>query len=517
MAAAATTASATTLWPQPQSLTIEGSGISLLSKNFKFSYGTESSSSDVLDEAFMRYTRIMKPMVSPSSGDLSTCTVTVADSSVPLTTGVDESYSITVGQSVPVTKTSGLRAMDATITPCAITAATTWGALRAIDTFSQLVTVDVESNQRMVADLPLSIQDFPRFGHRGILIDSARHFLPVSAILSTIDALSFNKMNVLHWHIIDAQSIPINTPSAPRMVEGAYTPAQTYTMEEISKVVDYGRSRGVVVELEVDIPGHAYAWGKGYPEATASCPSYEHNVNNIPLNPAKEEAYDLVGAVLSDLTNALVAGGSADTAFHVGGDEVVYNCWAQDPVASAWKVQQGWSSWDDAMCYFVDRVADTLQSLGRSPVYWEEVFLAGCNIRSEAAVQVWISQEMMTNVTAAGHKTIASPQNYWYLDHSENDWKVMYGYEPTANMTETQANLVLGGEACMWGEKIYEGNLHGMVWPRTSAVAERLWSDKAVTDTTTAYDRIQAHRCRMTARGIASAPLSPGFCVGNLL
>ena len=68
-------------------------------------------------------------------------------------------------------------------------------------------------------------------------------------------------------------------------------------------------------------------------------------------------------------------------------------------------------------------------------------------------------------------------------------------------------------QACMWGEFVNSINLIPRLWPRASAVAERLWSAASVTDVHLAAQRLQEHECRMLQRGYRVEPSNgPGFC-----
>ena len=137
-------------------------------------------------------------------------------------------------------------------------------------------------------------------------------------------------------HIVDAQSFPMDPPSAPRLVRGAYSSSLTYSMGDLQQVVRHGAERGVQVLLEIDVPGHAASWTQGYPEVMADCfVKYSYNINDFALNPTKEATYSLLEGVLRDVVDATAAGSSADggrsqSMIHVGGDEVVYGCWNND-------------------------------------------------------------------------------------------------------------------------------------------------------------------------------------------
>lgn len=179
-----------------------------------------------------------------------------------------------------------------------------------------------------IEDLPVTASGGPRFPHRGLLLDSARHYLPLPVIRRVIDALAYNNMNVLHWHIVDAESFPFISPRSPLLHLGAYTPEAVYSKADVAGIIEYARMRGIRVILEIDMPGHAYSWGHGYPSVVAKCPRYEHNINNIPLNPAVDLGWTVIDGLLRDLLGDL----NRDQYFHIGGDEVVYGCWRQDDV-----------------------------------------------------------------------------------------------------------------------------------------------------------------------------------------
>ena len=153
-------------------------------------------------------------------------------------------------------------------TGASIKANTVWGALRALETFSQLVEWQEDDNAGgssyyTLAYAPWRIKDGPAFPHRGVMIDTARHFLPVDTIKRQIDALSFNKMNVLHWHAVDADSFPMQSTTFPTLSGlGAYADrrAATYSPADVQGIVEYARLRGVRVVPEFDVPGHCTSW-----------------------------------------------------------------------------------------------------------------------------------------------------------------------------------------------------------------------------------------------------------------
>eukprot|EP01089_Gocevia_fonbrunei_P012682 TRINITY_DN3066_c0_g1_i2.p1 TRINITY_DN3066_c0_g1~~TRINITY_DN3066_c0_g1_i2.p1 ORF type:complete len:301 (-),score=57.50 TRINITY_DN3066_c0_g1_i2:626-1528(-) len=278
---------ALSIWPQPVSVLVEN--YAQISPS-KFTV-TSSSSSAIVSRAIGRYNKLYFPFPANSTtfGSVS-IQIHVTNSSEELQFGVDESYSLSINSNGQGT----------------IVSQTVWGALHGLETLSQLISWDDVTHIYSIA-MPVTISDAPRFPWRGFLMDTARHFLDLKTIYRAIDALSYAKFNVLHWHAIDAQSFPIKSEKYPKFIEGAYSPSAIYTLTDIKNVVQYATDRGIRVVPEFDIPGHAASWGKGYPEVTVTdCSSYTQNINNIPLNPTLKATYDLVSGFLSEMTTVFL-------------------------------------------------------------------------------------------------------------------------------------------------------------------------------------------------------------------
>ena len=127
-----------------------------------------------------------------------------------------------------------------------------YGAYHALETLSQLVQFSFETETYFVRDAPWSITDFPRFAHRSLMIDSSRHFEPVPTIKGVIDSMTYAKVNTLHWHIVDWQSFPFDSPSFPLLAQmGAYSETERYTVDDVAEVVEYARQRGVRAMVEI--------------------------------------------------------------------------------------------------------------------------------------------------------------------------------------------------------------------------------------------------------------------------
>ena len=138
-----------------------------------------------------------------------------------------------------------------------IRAKTIWGALRALETLSQLIYINSKDKELVVN--ATRIVDWPRFTYRGVMLDSSRHFLPKNVLLANLDAMSYNKFNVFHWHIVDDQSFPFESKIFPELTQSAaYSPKHVYTQKDISEIIEYARYRGIRVIPEFDTPGELF-------------------------------------------------------------------------------------------------------------------------------------------------------------------------------------------------------------------------------------------------------------------
>ncbi|URE13554.1 beta-hexosaminidase [Musa troglodytarum] len=157
--------------------------------------------------------------------------------------------------------------------------------------------------------------------------DTSRHYLPLPIIKGVIDSMAYSKLNVLHWHIVDKQSFPLEIPSYPRLWSGAYSYSERYTKADALEIVQYAERRGVNVLAEIDVPGHARSWGVGYPDLWPSAECQE------PLDVSKEFTFKVIDGILSDFTKVFKF-----RFVHLGGDEVNTSCWTNTPHISEWYV-----------------------------------------------------------------------------------------------------------------------------------------------------------------------------------
>lgn len=379
---------------------------------------------------------------------------------------------------------------------------TFYGALHGLETFSQLVTFNFTSNTFSIDNLPLQVDDAPRFPHRGILLDTSRHFHSLPTIHRFIDSMAMSKYNVFHWHLSDIQSFPYHSAALPRLSMAAYSNTDKYSMSDVTEVVEYARLRGVRTMIEFDVPGHAQSWCVGYPEV---CPS---STCQMPIDPSQNATFNLMETLFTEITGGAARKGMIpEDLFHLGGDEVDLSCWTTVPRVKAWLAANNMTS-KDAYRYVVERAHDIIYKMGRTPINWDEVWANfGTTIDPNTIIHVWRNEEYVFNATRDGFRVLVSPDGPWYLDGLGTTWQQMYNLEPFSGITNTtQQKLILGGESCMWSETVDDSDVFNTVWPRAAAVAERLWSPMDVTDTKLAEPRYANFRCLLNRRGIGAAP-----------
>ncbi|KAL6620254.1 hypothetical protein ACP70R_035393 [Stipagrostis hirtigluma subsp. patula] len=497
------------LWPMPKSVS-SGKQTVYVSKDLKMSAAGSnySDAKAILKDAFERMVAIVQLNHVINGGDrnlpvLTGVNVVVHSPKDELNFGVDESYYLFV---------------PATGNPlyAQIEAQTVFGALHALETFSQLCSFDFDSRLIKLHSAPWSILDMPRFPYRGLLIDTSRHYLPVPVIKSVIDSMTYSKLNVLHWHIVDGQSFPIEVPSYPKLWDGAYSYSERYTLDDSAEIVQYAEKRGVNVLAEIDVPGHALSWGVGYPSLWPS------EICKEPLDASNNFTFQVINGILSDFSKVFKF-----KFVHLGGDEVNTSCWTITPRIKAWLILNRMNE-SDAYKYFVLRAQQIAISHGYDIINWEETFNNfGDKLDRRTVVHNWLGSGVAEKVVASGLRCIVSNQDKWYLDHLDATWEGFYMNEPLRNIyNPEQQRLVLGGEVCMWGEHIDASDIQQTIWPRAAAAAERLWTpiEKLAPEARLVAERLARFRCLLNQRGVAAAPLAgygrsapsgPGSCISQ--
>ena len=348
-------------------------------------------------------------------------------------------------------------------------------------------------------NLPVvSIRDSPRFEWRGAMLDVARHFFGVDDVKRYIDLISHYKMNRLHLHLTDDQGWRIEIKSWPRLTDvggrtqvgggsGGY-----YTQDQYREIVEYARSRYVMIVPEIDTPGHTNAALASYAELNSSEEAPElytgTKVGFSSLWIKSEVTYRFLDDVVGEL-----AALTPTPYIHIGGDEAR-------------------STPDEDYKYFIKRIQDIVAAHGRTAIGWSEIGEA--ELLPGTIAQIWIPAGY-ESARRQGAKMILSPANKIYLDMKYDassplglDWaglisvKDAYDWEPGNFMDGLEESEVLGLEAPLWTETVQTmKDIEYMTFPRLLGVADLAWSPKGQ-GWEEYHQRLAAHGKRMEAMGI---------------
>lgn len=508
------------IWPRPQM--IEKADTYMVLRPGTFNFSITGHSCDILEKALSRYLQIMFKSSPPQNenknrwstdegfaGYLDTVSInlmTACETSPHQ--DMDEQYQIKIDS--PDEPGLGI-----------LMAQSIWGILRGLESFSQLLIPDGTAYKVEA----VQIRDFPRFSYRGFMLDTARHYLPKKKILENLELMAMNKFNVFHWHLVDDQSFPYESAAFPNLSkDGSYSPIHVYSKEDLAEVVEYARMRGIRVLPEFDTPGHTRSWGPGQPGLLTTCYDGDKPDGTFgPIDPTNDANYDFLKSLFTEVTERF-----QDQYIHLGGDEVNFDCWKSNPNITEFmeknNITGDYSKLEEV---YITKLIDLVAHLPTKNRYlvWQEVFDNGVNIAKDTIVHVWKSENVpigwkreLNKVTEAGFKTILS--SCWYLNYISygDDWYKYYECDPhDFEGSENQKQLIMGGEACMWGEFVDGTNVIPRTWPRASVVAEKLWSSSSHTNSTDeAAPRLEEHRCRLLDRGFRVEPLWPSFCMSDV-
>ena len=384
--------------------------------------------------------------------------------------------------------------LDVSSSSARLSAATVLGALRGMETFSQLIGPGGDGFSAPA----VHIEDHPRFAWRGLMIDAARHWMPVAVIERNLDAMAAVKLNVLHWHLSDDQGFRVETKLFPKLHQLG-SDGKFYTQEQVREVVAYARDRGIRVVPEFDMPGHATTWLTAYPELGSAPGPYQiqrrWGIFEPTLNPAHEGLYTMLDAWIGEMAALF-----PDDYFHIGGDEVMDAQWKANADVQGFARAHGLKSSLDIHAYFNERVQELVQKHGKQMVGWDEVLHP--SLRPRAVVQSWRGPESLAEAAKKGFRGMLSYG--YYLDHMRPA-SFHYAIDPVAGaekLSSEEAARILGGEACIWSEYVSEETIDSRVWPRAAAIAERLWSPREVVNVDSMYRRMGVASRWLEATGV---------------
>ncbi|MDX9940759.1 MAG: family 20 glycosylhydrolase [Bacteroidales bacterium] len=383
----------------------------------------------------------------------------------------------------------------------------------------------------------LNIKDYPRFRHRGMHLDVARHFHPIEFIYKVIDQLAMHKLNVFHWHLTDDQGWRLEIKQYPKLTEvGAWrvdmshlhwdarpvvndpensTYGGFYTQEEVRALVAYAAERNVAVIPEIEMPAHAMAALAAYPEF--SCTGENVGVATGGVWPithifcaGNDGTFEFLENVLTEVMDLFPS-----SYIHIGGDEADKSNWKVCPKCQARIREEGLANEEELQSYFIHRVEEFLNAHGRRIIGWDEILEGG--LAPNATVMSWRGEAGGIEAAKMGHDVIMSPGSPLYFDHYQGDpdieptafggnntLKKVYTYEPIpVELNEEEAKHILGAQANHWGEFMpVSSHVEYMAFPRLSALAEVVWSQKEYRDWGDFSRRMQAQYARYEKQGL---------------
>ncbi len=434
-----------------------------------------------------------------------------------------------------------------------ITAAAPAGIFYGVQTLLQLLPKQIENNQNKKPvtawAIPfVTIEDNPRFGWRGLMLDVSRHFFTVAEVKDYIDQMAKYKFNLLHLHLTDDQGWRIQIKSFPKLTEvGAWRVDKTgtfgkfsaplpnepktyggfYTHEDIKELVQYAKEKFINILPEIDIPGHSLAAIAAYPDLTCTPGTYRVNsgeqfmiwptdgkhfygILDNTLCPASEKVYDFIDKVFTEVAQLFPF-----EYIHMGGDETARNFWEKSAAVKALMKKENLKNLDEVQSYFVKRVEKIIASKGKKTIGWDEILQGG--LAPNAAVMSWRGMGGGIDAAKMGNEVVMSPAEFAYIDYMQGDaiieppvystllLKKAYQFEPVPEGTD--AKLIKGGQANLWTEQVYNmRHAQYMTWPRAFAIAEVLWSPKENRNWNNFVSRVENHLERFDEAAIKYAP-----------
>ena len=474
-----------TLMPQPAHLTVNSGSLAITPQ---FTAAADKSHDARLDDAIGRMLVRLEmqtgvQIARTASTGPATLTITV-DGPGEAVQGPDENESYS---------------LEVTANGAHIKAATVVGAIHGLETVLQLLQNDSKSYFVPA----VSIDDAPRFRWRGLMIDCSRHFQPIAVIKRTLDGMAAVKMNVFHWHLSDDQGFRIESKVFPKLT-GMGSDGLFYTQDQAREIVAYARERGIRVVPEFDIPGHAQSWMVGYPElASGTGQDYggpyqierQYGIFDPVMDPTRESTYKFLDKFVGEMAEIF-----PDPYMHIGGDENNGVQWKANPRIQEFAKKHDLKDTAALQTYFNQQLLPILKKHGKRMVGWDEVFAPG--LSKDAVIESWRGFDSLAASAKAGYDGILAQP--YYLDHIESA-EFHYLADPVpvgTTLTPEEQARILGGEACMWSEHVSPRSIDSRIWPRTAAIAERLWSPQSLNNVDDMYRRLWVESLRLEAVGL---------------
>ena len=385
------------------------------------------------------------------------------------------------------------------------------------------------------------IDDSPRFGWRGFMLDEGRHFYGKEEIKKIIDVMAAYKMNRFHWHLTEDQGWRIEIKKYPKLTEvGAWRDSKVcawgdvkpdgiryggyYTREDVKEVVEYAKERFIEIVPEVDIPGHSQAAVASYPEFLACDPENKHDVwlwqgvSGDVINVANPQAVQFAKDVIDELTEMFPFG-----YIHLGGDECPTHKWERNAECQALLKEISSTNYRDLQIHFYkqlkDHIAQKPADEQRKLIFWNEVLHGNtASLGEDITIMAWIGADGAAKDAAQrGMNTILSPQIPYYINRKQSNLPTephsqgygtetverVYDYKPMNNVPAELQDKYMGVQANFWTEWVVEPEVvQYLMLPRLAAVAEAGWTAADKRDYNSFLNRLQGEQVYYRLRGV---------------
>ncbi len=395
-----------------------------------------------------------------------------------------------------------------------ITAGNTRGLLYGMQTLLQMIPQEddgcAECGEDELEFQYVSVEDFPRFKWRGLLLDVSRHFFTIDEIKKMIDEMAAYKYNVLQLHLTDDQGWRLEIKSLPELTaKGAWRVPRTglwwerevpqegeaatyggfYTQDQIKELIEYARFRNIDILPEIEAPGHSLAAIAAYPYLSSTGRKYHVNpgskfytIDDNSICAGKETSYEYMEKVLTEVAELFPF-----EYVHIGGDECYKGFWEKCPDCQKKMKENNLKDEKELQSYFIKRLEKILESKGKKLIGWDEILEGG--LAPNAAVMSWRGMQGGITAAKAKHQVVMSPVEFAYLDFYQGDPAIepptyamlrlnkVYEFEPVPEGVD--ADYILGGQGNLWAESVpVFRHAEYMLWPRAFALSEVLWSPK---------------------------------------
>lgn len=354
------------------------------------------------------------------------------------------------------------------------------GVFNAIQTLLQLLPADIYSQIRK-KDVEwvvpqVSINDYPQFAWRGVMLDVARYFMSKDYVYKFIDMMAMYKANMLHLHLVDDAGWRIEIKKYPLLTEiggyrgeGANRTGGFYTQQDLKEMVEYAKLRNVTIVPEIEFPAHILSAISAYP--WLGCRGLDHKVpeqhfiSRDLICVGKETSIQFLSDVL-DETFALFP----SKYIHIGGDEAVYDYWDKCPDCTALRDKLGFKNSSELQSYLTNEVAGMAAKHGRTILGWDEIVERG-KLTHKVASMVWRSMSNSEKAISQGHEVLFAPADYAYFDFPESNtpgevkaatWKAPISVKKIyeLDLSDFEGNKsVLGIQACLWTDQFIHGTM----------------------------------------------------------